>query len=192
MTSNMYQIVAMTESKGIGLNGDLPWSLKSELIYFSKITTKYGRLDPIHDPPNVVIMGRRTWESLPVKNRPLKNRINIIISSTMSISLENCFTCSDLTCTLELLSTINHSSVFIIGGASIYSQTLEMCSKLFITRIFVNLKCDTFYKGWDETLWTKLSRKETQETLFPIFSKEISNLQVQDSFNFEYQIWTKS
>jgi dihydrofolate reductase len=70
-------IVAATLSNGIGATGRLPWRLSKEMAYFAKITS--------HVPENVtkrnaVIMGRKTWESIPTKFRPLKNRINVVVS----------------------------------------------------------------------------------------------------------------
>jgi dihydrofolate reductase len=157
----LYQIVAMTPEQGIGLNGTLPWSLKSELLYFSKITTHYNRAPS--DPPNVVIMGRKTWESI---GRPLKNRINIILSKTLVLSnTDKTWVFESLHSALEFLKTISHSSIFIIGGSTIYSQTLPLSNKLFITRIHSSVKCDTFYPLISSAEWTKLSIESTLQTL---------------------------
>lgn len=186
MTNSMYQIVAMTESRGIGLNGNLPWSLKSELAYFSKVTTYYNRSSS--DPPNVIIMGRKTWESI---NRPLKNRINIILSSKPSAIPPSksyfVFSCLDLA--MEFLTTLDHSSVFIIGGSSLYSQTLDICSTLFITKINLDIKCDTFYSEFKEN-WKKLGSQETMSSLKEIMSLE-SLVNQENGITFEYQIWNK-
>ena len=69
-------VAACGKSLGIGLNGELPWRLKSEMKYFAETTTKTKDIDKM----NAVIMGRKTWESIPLKFRPLKNRFNVILS----------------------------------------------------------------------------------------------------------------
>merc|ERR1719225_2033744 len=69
-------VAACGKSLGIGLNGELPWRLKSEMKYFAETTSR--TTDP--DKINAVIMGRKTWESIPLKFRPLKNRFNVVLS----------------------------------------------------------------------------------------------------------------
>ena len=78
-------VAACGKSMGIGLNGELPWRLKSEMKYFAETTTKTKDSDKI----NAVIMGRKTWESIPAKFRPLKNRLNVILSRQANYSLNN-------------------------------------------------------------------------------------------------------
>ena len=78
-------VAACGKSLGIGLNGELPWKLKSEMKYFAEKTSKTKDIDKI----NAVIMGRKTWESIPLKFRPLKNRFNVILSRQADYSLNN-------------------------------------------------------------------------------------------------------
>ena len=78
-------VAACGKSLGIGLNGELPWKLKSEMKYFAETTTKTKDFDKM----NAVIMGRKTWESIPLKFRPLKNRFNVILSRQADYSLNN-------------------------------------------------------------------------------------------------------
>ena len=78
-------VAACGKSLGIGLNGELPWKLKSEMKYFAETTSKTKDIDKI----NAVIMGRKTWESIPLKFRPLKNRFNVILSRQADYSLNN-------------------------------------------------------------------------------------------------------
>jgi dihydrofolate reductase len=178
------QIVAMTPERGIGLNGKLPWTLKAELLYFSKITTQYSRLPS--DPPNVVIMGRKTWESI---GKPLKNRINIILSRTKTLVIpdtSNTFVFNSIDSALEFLKTIVHSAIFIIGGSTLYSQTLPLCTKLFITRIHSMVKCDTFYPLMSDKEWTKLSSEETLQNI------NVSCLvHEENQVAYEYQVYQK-
>jgi len=81
----MEAILACTHNGGIGLNGKLPWRLKEDMKLFKKITTTIQNPnDKEKGKLNAVIMGRKTWESIPMKFRPLPNRINIILSKTIN------------------------------------------------------------------------------------------------------------
>lgn len=71
-------VVAASDVNGIGINGNLPWTLKTDMKFFAQLTTEL-HLHPKEDE-NVVIMGRKTWESIPSKFRPLKNRTNVVLS----------------------------------------------------------------------------------------------------------------
>lgn len=74
-------VVAKTRDNGIGLDGNLPWPrLPIDMKQFYKITTS----TPDENSRNVCIMGRKTWESIPITHRPLKNRINIVVSTTQT------------------------------------------------------------------------------------------------------------
>jgi dihydrofolate reductase len=75
MSQRLTIIVAATKSHGIGRDGKLPWRLTKEISYFARITTKAP-----DECVNAVIMGRKTWESIPTKFRPLPRRMNAIIS----------------------------------------------------------------------------------------------------------------
>ena len=78
-------VAACGKSLGIGLNGELPWKLQSEMKYFAETTSKTKDCDKM----NAVIMGRKTWESIPLKFRPLKNRFNVILSRQADYSLNS-------------------------------------------------------------------------------------------------------
>ena len=147
MTIRKFDIIACMSDKdrGIGLNGLLPWSIKEDMAYFSRITqaTRNPRLR------NAVIMGRKTFESM--NNKPLRGRLNICVSSTACPGITNTvFFCRTLIDAIQLAS--EHDSIeniFVIGGESIYRQAIDhpMCDKLYIN--MVNgpgvPDCDTFF-----------------------------------------------
>jgi dihydrofolate reductase len=150
-----FNIIACFSSKdrGIGLNGDLPWSIKEDMVYFSRITkmTRNPRLR------NAVIMGRKTFESM--NSKPLPGRLNICVSSNAEPGIKNnVFFCRALDEAVRLAS--QHDSIeniFIIGGESIYRQAIvhPMCDKLYINivdRTDVPL-CDTFFPEIDADIY---------------------------------------
>lgn len=76
MHLKLYLIAAASENLGIGINGNLPWRLKSEMAFFTHMTSKTKDIKK----KNVVVMGRRTWDCIPPKYRPLQGRINIVLT----------------------------------------------------------------------------------------------------------------
>ena len=115
-------IWAQDKNGGIGKNGKLPWHISEDLINFKKITNNHP-----------IIMGRITWESLPIK--PLPNRRNIVLSNNNYKDVE-CF--NNINDCIKTLKNDNVNSIFIVGGSSIYSEFLNIASDLHITLIHKN------------------------------------------------------
>ncbi|KAK8791962.1 hypothetical protein WA158_005352 [Blastocystis sp. Blastoise] len=145
-------IVAATDRLGIGLKGSIPWRLREDMKYFKQITCTTE--DP--EKRNAVIMGRLTYESLPEQYRPLKDRINYILSRDESTiekygNIENVIVCSSLD--EALLKVFNRvetpliEKVFIIGGGQIYKSAIHLpeCEYIYITKIHSTIDCDTFF-----------------------------------------------
>jgi dihydrofolate reductase len=145
--------VAFSKNYGIGLKNNLPWShLKKDMRLFSKQTIGSGN--------NAVIMGKNTWLSIPECRRPLKNRTNIIISSSMSSSSSLSASSACLVGNTHVFSNINDAMLFcecepskydelwVIGGSQIYDEFLNTyCNKLnrvYITYVCGDYECDTF------------------------------------------------
>lgn len=119
---NYQVVVAATRDLGIGKDGKLPWKLPSDLKYFNEVTV--STLDP--SKKNAVIMGRKTWESIPLQYRPLPGRLNIILTRSGSFdiaTLQNVICCASLSSALELLSSTPYSlsieKVFVVGGGQV-------------------------------------------------------------------------
>ncbi len=117
----------------LGFEGQLPWHQPSDLKFFSKMTKGFP-----------IIMGRKTFESFP---NPLPGRIHCILSSKNheNNTLKNIFYFHDIQEIISWLSKQGHSKAFIIGGESLYLQTLKMCSKIYITHIHGVFKADVFF-----------------------------------------------
>jgi len=147
-------VVARTvETNGIGLNGGIPWKLNGDMKYFVKLTSKVEK----EGNRNAVIMGRKTWFSIPPKFRPLNKRYNVILSRTMNQE-EDIFDKERVSIQTSLKEAFEHldkmndiEKIFIIGGNEVYSEALkwERCKKLFITEIYEDIECDTFFPTFD-------------------------------------------
>lgn len=136
-------IVAADAAMGIGKAGGLPWHFKEDMRYFKEITTAQY----VAGEPNVVIMGRKTWESLPEKYRPLPGRVNVVVSWNKAYPVTEGVLCFSSLEDALIYAGTKRGKVFIIGGANIFSQTLahEQCEELFLTRIEKDFSCDVFF-----------------------------------------------
>lgn len=136
-------IVAVDENWGIGYNGDLLEHIPEDLKYFKQLTSG-----------NIIVMGRKTWDSLPKK--PLPNRFNVVITSQKRHFEEMT---AFIPCS-EAVSRLKHSPKeddwFIIGGGQIYKELLPYCDRVYVTKIFKNHnQIDTYFPNLDESEeWT--------------------------------------
>lgn len=147
-------ILAKSSNNIIGNKNKLPWHLPEDLLYFKNLTKD-----------KIVVMGRKTWESLPTKSRPLLNRTNIVLTNQLYYS-DLLFTKEEdfnyklkfLNNKEDLLNYCNtfyqNKEIFIIGGLSIYTQFLPLASTLYITEIHQIVEGDTqapvFDNRWKE------------------------------------------
>ncbi|XP_050233767.1 bifunctional dihydrofolate reductase-thymidylate synthase 1-like isoform X1 [Mercurialis annua] len=145
-----YQVVvAATRDMGIGKDGKLPWKLPSDLKFFKDITLTTAD----SGKKNAVIMGRKTWESIPLQFRPLPGRLNVVLTRSGSFDIataENVVSCGSLSSALELLAAspycLSIEKVFIIGGGQILREALNApgCDAVHSTEIETSFDCDTF------------------------------------------------
>ncbi|KAK9164218.1 hypothetical protein Syun_005120 [Stephania yunnanensis] len=154
-----YQIVvAATRALGIGKDGKLPWKLPSDLKFFKELTST--TTDPTKK--NAVIMGRKTWESIPFEHRPLPGRLNVVLTRSGSFDIataENVVICGSMNSALELLAAppycLSIEKVFVIGGGQILKETLNGsgCDAIHMTEIETSIECDTFIPPVDASLF---------------------------------------
>ncbi|OVA18766.1 Thymidylate synthase [Macleaya cordata] len=154
-----YQVVvAATRNMGIGKDGKLPWRLPSDLKFFKEITAVTS--DP--SKKNAVIMGRKTWESIPLEYRPLPGRLNVVLTRSGSFDIataENVLICGSMVSALELLAAspycISIEKVFVIGGGQVLREALNApeCDAIHFTEIEANIECDTFIPPIDSALY---------------------------------------
>jgi dihydrofolate reductase/thymidylate synthase len=148
-------IVATTQKGGIGKDGTLPWKLPEDMAHFKKVTTAAPS-----GKQNAVIMGRKTWESIPEKFRPLPNRVNVVLSRSASDSAFASAFPADVLLASSVADAVTKltprsdiSEIFAIGGEAVYKEAVEMptCSRIFLTRIAKDIECDAFFPAFDES-----------------------------------------
>ena len=130
-------IVAYCKNRGMGINNKLPWMISKDLKRFKIFTMGNGN--------NGVIMGRKTWESLPF--RPLPRRKNIVLSRTMEVTTSNCIVKRNLEDALDYTNKNKLNSTWIIGGGEIYDEALKSnyVNNVYVTEIKEDFECDVFF-----------------------------------------------
>jgi dihydrofolate reductase len=137
-------IVAMDKNRVIGNNGTIPWHISDDLKYFSHMTSGH-----------TVLMGRKTYDSLPEKYRPLPGRLNVVLSRSEDLkypSEVSVFASVPLFFDQILNSGIDLPSneVWIIGGAEIYRQFIPLCSEIHLTRVKGDYEGDTILDNFED------------------------------------------
>jgi dihydrofolate reductase len=133
-------IVACTFKGGIGKDGKIPWKAPLDLKNFYKLTTMRPK-----DKINILIMGRRTYQS--IGNKALNDRFNIIISNTLEPD-NNIIVANNFQSALDIsYNQTNVHNIFIIGGSEIYKEAMmhKDCENIYLTQIKQDIQCDTFF-----------------------------------------------
>ena len=179
---NLNLIVCYCNKNGIGRNNCIPWRLSDDLKHFKFITTSTHNL--IENFKNIVIMGRNTWESLPKEHRPLKDRMNMVLSSKkrfadsdnvdyIGSSLDNMFNYIELE--MNLGNIDSSSNVFIIGGEAVYKEVLDnycdYIKKIYVTELYASITCDKFFPNID---------------MEKFYIKKVSNFKKEKDMYFRY------
>lgn len=147
-------IVATTPKGGIGKDGELPWRIPEDMAHFKRMTTTTTS----KDKSNAVIMGRKTWQSIPEKFRPLTGRINVVLTSAaaepdyVSPYPDGVLVASSVADAVEKLGAqADVEEIFVIGGQAAYKEAMEMpsCKHIFMTRIGKEFECDAFFPAFD-------------------------------------------
>ncbi|MEI7499114.1 MAG: dihydrofolate reductase [Bacteroidota bacterium] len=138
-------IVAIAENSGIGKNNDLLWHIPEDLKRFKRITSGH-----------TMIMGKRTYESLP--KRPLPDRRNIVITDIPGEYFEGCEMAYSIEDAVAKCNPEDEN--FIIGGALIYSQFLPIADRLYLTRVHQSFEADVFFPEIDNSKWILISKED--------------------------------
>jgi dihydrofolate reductase len=153
-------IAALASNRAIGKNNELLWQLPEDMRHFRETT----RGKP-------VIMGRKTWESLPERFRPLPGRHNIVISRNPAFAAPGATLAGSLEDALRMAAAKGSSDeVFVIGGAEIYRQALPISSRLYLTEVEECVDGDVFFPPTPPQDWQEISRQRQPGTGGPAFS----------------------
>ena len=205
-------IVATTPSLGIGFKGSLPWgSLRADMAFFKRVTTCVPSSLPSGSPVgqskdgrilNAVVMGRKTWDSIPSKFRPLTGRVNIVVSrNPNNINIvENCDTPVVVVGSIEdglrklQEGAVQVGRVFCIGGAQIYEEALqtECAERILRTRVMKEYECDVWFPqkevftgndGWIRSTASKIDEWVGEEN--------VGQVKREGDVEFKIEMWEK-
>lgn len=157
--TNFCIIVAAGLNNEIGLNNQLLCHLPADLRHFKELTTGHP-----------IVMGRHTWESLPIK--PLPNRKNLVLSRNSSLSLPGATLIHSLDEVSDFIDS--EEDVFIIGGEKVYRDSLHLAHTLYLTRILHSFNADAFFPAIDENKWQLV-----EDTLYPHDEKNLYDMKFQ-------------
>lgn len=148
----MNLIAAVDNNWGIGRGGELLFFIPEDMRRFKRLTEN-----------KVVIMGSATLKSLP-GSKPLKNRVNIILSRNTDFAAENALVCGSTERLFEAIRDYGADDVFVIGGESVYALLAEYCSRAYITRVdAVCENADRFFPNIEKSGWVLASRSAVME-----------------------------
>lgn len=149
--ANINIIVAATTTGVIGKDNDIPWHLPEDLKRFKQITSGYP-----------VIMGRKCWESIPEKYRPLPNRTNVVITRNEDYVAEGAEVRTNLLAAVEEFST-GPEHIFIIGGSQIYKEMFPYANILHLTKVHDdNIEGDVHLEGFNPIFWNLEAISDTR------------------------------
>jgi dihydrofolate reductase len=157
-------IVAASENNVIGVRNGLPWKLSNDFKYFKNKTWAMP-----------VIMGRRTFESM---GKALPGRINIVLTKKTDWHAENIFLVNNLEEAFRQAGDTGAKEFFVIGGGKIFAQTMDLISRIYLTRVHTTVEGDTFYPEISFDKWKLVSQES--------FSADAKN-----NFPHTFEVWEK-
>lgn len=141
-------IAALSKNKVIGKDNDLPWRLPDDMKFFMQTTKGHH-----------VVMGRRNYDSLHEKYKPLPERTNIVITRQTNFVAPGCIVLHAVEPALEIAKKNSEQECFIIGGAEIYKLAMPHTTRLYMTEIDAVIDGDTYFPDIRKDEWKEVSRK---------------------------------
>ncbi len=143
-------IAAVSENQVIGRDGDLPWHLPDDMKFFQRTTMGHH-----------VITGRKNWETIPLKYRPLKGRTNIVVTRSANYEARGALVAGSLEEALDLARNGGDEEAFLIGGGQIYREALgnDLVDRVYLTRVHAQIQGDTTFPNLDGA-WHEVWRQE--------------------------------
>jgi len=166
----MAMIVAMDEEGFIGRGNQLPWRLASDMARFKSLTEGDGF--------NSVIMGRKTWDSLPDTFRPLPERVNIVMSRDTNWQAKGAETALYVGRAIELAYAEGSDECWVIGGAQVYEMFLDRVEEIHATIVHTDGSGEVRFPDWDRKKWSE---------------KVVERITADENNEFDstYSIWTR-
>jgi dihydrofolate reductase len=140
-------IAALSRNRVIGRDNDLPWKLPDDMRFFMETTKGHH-----------VIMGRKNYDSLKGKFKPLPDRTNIIITRQKNLQAPGCIILNDIEAAVDVARKNSETECFIIGGSEIYKLAMPLTTRLYLTEIDAEIDGDTFFPSIDKSRWQEVSR----------------------------------
>lgn len=140
-------IAAVARNLTIGKNNDLPWKLPDDMKFFMNTTKNH-----------YVIMGRKNYDSLHEKFKPLPHRTNIVVTRQKNFQAPGCIVTHNVKDAIDQAKKGNETEAFIIGGAEIYKIALPDADRLYLTEIKADVDGDTFFPPFNKGEWNETSR----------------------------------
>ena len=144
MSQHITLVVATAKNGCIGINNDMPWHIPEDFAFFKAYTS--GK---------PVVMGRKTWESLPKK--PLPNRRNIVITRQADYVAEGAEVVGDLQAAFALCA--DAPEIIVMGGAQIYAEALPLATDLRITEVDLSVEGDAYFPTVGANVWQEVARE---------------------------------
>lgn len=139
-------VAAVARGGVIGRGGTIPWRLPEDMAHFRAVTMGHP-----------VVMGRRTWDSLPERFRPLPGRRNIVVTRNPTWQADGAERAGSVDEALLLVE--DDAQVFVIGGAEVYAAALPLADELVLTEIDLQVEGDVFFPPWDRDAFTEVERR---------------------------------
>jgi dihydrofolate reductase len=158
-------IVAIASNRAIGKDNNLLFHLPEDLKYFKKVTSGH-----------TVIMGKNTWDSLPIK--PLPGRTNVVLNREMNLVSSACAVLPTVEEVTRFCEKLNDPECFIIGGGEVYRTFMPLASKLYITKVLKDFEGDTFFPEIDQKEWKLSSNTE--------------NYSEKEGFKYNFEVWERA
>ena len=161
-------IAAVAQNNVIGKDGQVPWRIPEDLKRFKEGTLHHS-----------VIMGRKTYESIPAKYRPLPQRVNIILTRQPEYRADGAFVMSSLEEALQavqrsepVMEGIKYDEAFVIGGESVYRKALPFAVQLQITQVHAPYEGDVHFPEIDPAIWRETACRKREGYSFVTYQKK--------------------
>lgn len=141
-------IAAVGKNRELGKDNKLLWHIAEDLKHFQKLTTGHA-----------VVMGQKTFDSI---GKPLPNRLNVVLSKDPELEIDGCVVSNSINEAIKIGADYS-DEIFIIGGGSVYAQTIDKADKLYLTLVDAEFEADTFFPDYSEFKKIVFEKKESDE-----------------------------